>query len=96
MRGSAWKAELKKHGAPLDRGAEKFGSNLRKEALPPNATGFDWPDGDSAFSASASQVPAVRRHIENQAEHHRRVSAQEEWVRLLRRHHVAVDERSLR
>ena len=61
-----------------------------------NAPWFDWQDGYSAFSVSASQVPAVRRYIENQAEHHRRVSAREELVRLLRLHHIAVDERYLR
>ncbi len=91
MRGSAREAESKNCGAPLNRGAENRGPNLRKNSLLPNAPGFNWPDGYSAFSVSASQVPNVRRYMENQAAH-RRVSAREELVQLLRLHHVAVDE----
>jgi len=94
MRGSAWKAELKNTARPWT-GARRNSDQFFEIALPPNAPWFDWQDGYSAFSVSASQVPAVRRHIENQAEHHRRVSAREELVQLLRLHHVAVDERYL-
>jgi len=62
----------------------------------PQAPWFDWQDGYAAFSVSASQVPAVRRYIEQQAEHHRRVSAREELAALLRRHGLAFDERHIR
>jgi len=54
---------------------------------------FQWQKGYAAFSVSQSQVEGVRRYIENQAEHHRRVSFETEFVDLLKRHHVPYDER---
>ena len=40
--------------------------------------GFSWQSGYGAFSYSKSLVPAVKRYIENQKEHHRRVTFQDE------------------
>lgn len=45
--------------------------------------GFAWQQGYGAFSVSPSQVPAVRKYIENQAEHHRKQSFEEEFTALL-------------
>lgn len=54
---------------------------------------FHWQNGYGAFSIGASQVKRVRRYIEEQAEHHRARSFQEE-VRLFLRHYgVEYDER---
>ena len=39
---------------------------------------FGWQQGFGAFSYSKSLVPAVKRYIENQKEHHRHVTFQEE------------------
>ena len=39
---------------------------------------FSWQSGYGAFSYSSSLVPAVKRYIENQREHHRKVTFQEE------------------
>ena len=49
---------------------------------------FAWQTGYGAFSVSESQAPAVGRYIQNQVEHHRRQSFQEEFVALLQRHGV--------
>ncbi|HYM62794.1 MAG TPA: IS200/IS605 family transposase [Thermoanaerobaculia bacterium] len=56
---------------------------------------FTWQEGYGAFTVSASNVAAVRRYIENQAEHHRRRSFQEEYCQILEKHGVAYDERYL-
>ena len=54
---------------------------------------FYWQNGYGAFSVSQSNVEDVRRYIANQAEHHRRVSFQDEFRELLKRHGVEYDER---
>lgn len=41
---------------------------------------FAWQSGFGAFSYSKSFVPAVKQYIDNQQEHHRKVSFQDELV----------------
>ncbi len=55
---------------------------------------FRWQTGYAAFSVSRSQ-DAVRRYIDSQEEHHRRVTFEAEFVELLRLHNVPYDERTL-
>src|SRR5436305_3622248 len=40
---------------------------------------FHWRNGYGVFSVSESKVPEVRRYIENQEEHHRTISFQDEF-----------------
>ncbi|MDP7015232.1 MAG: IS200/IS605 family transposase [Pirellulaceae bacterium] len=54
---------------------------------------FYWQNGYAAFSVSESNVPDVRRYIENQREHHRKMTFQEELRALLARHGVEFDKR---
>jgi len=42
--------------------------------------GFVWQDGYGVFSVSLSQIPTVRRYIENQEDHHRTRTFREEYV----------------
>ncbi len=56
---------------------------------------FAWQEGYGAFSVSQSRVPAVRRYLENQEEHHRRWSFKQELISLLEKHGVEYDERYL-
>ncbi len=44
---------------------------------------FHWQNGYAAFSVSESNVPDVRRYIENQQEHHRTMTFQDELRALL-------------
>jgi len=44
---------------------------------------FSWQAGYGAFSYSRSQLPAVKAYIQNQREHHRHVSFQEELADIL-------------
>ena len=55
--------------------------------------GFGWQIGYGAFSVSESNVESVTAYILNQAEHHRKISYQEEIRKILKRHRVAFDER---
>lgn len=60
----------------------------------PDATErFQWQAGYGAFSVSESRIAAVREYIQNQKEHHARVSWRDEMVVLLRKHGIEMDER---
>jgi hypothetical protein len=48
-----------------------------------------------AFSVSPSRVETVRRYIARQAEHHRRMTFQEEFEELRRRHGCSFDPAAL-
>ena len=51
-------------------------------------TRFSWQEGYGAFSASASNLDAVIRYIRNQEAHHRKISFEEEYRAILRKHGV--------
>ena len=59
----------------------------------PGRSKFAWQQGYAAFSVSKSGVDGVVRYIEQQHEHHRRVTYQEEVRRFLAEHGMACDER---
>ena len=54
---------------------------------------FSWQEGFGAFSYAHSQLDAVIRYIQNQQEHHRRTTFQEEYLEFLKRFNVPHDER---
>jgi putative transposase len=54
---------------------------------------FSWQRGYGAFSVSQSHVDAVISYIENQEEHHRTITFEEEFRLILKRYRVAFDER---
>jgi REP element-mobilizing transposase RayT len=54
---------------------------------------FAWQEGYGAFSVSASQAPKTIAYINNQKEHHRRKTFEEEFIELLQRHGVEYDSR---
>ena len=53
---------------------------------------FHWQGGYAAFSVSQSNLPEVIRYIENQEEHHRRVTFQDEYRAFLKAYGVEYDE----
>lgn len=65
-----------------------------KERWPHRRT-FAWQGGYGAFSVSQSNRSNVIRYIQNQPEHHRRISYEGEFVTLLKRHAVQFDEQYL-
>lgn len=56
---------------------------------------FAWQTGYGAFTVSASNEDAVLEYINKQEQHHRRMSFEEEFVKLLRKHRVSFDEKFL-
>jgi REP element-mobilizing transposase RayT len=54
---------------------------------------FEWQAGYGAFSVSQSNAPAVMKYIREQEKHHRRMTFQEELIALLKKNHIAYDER---
>jgi putative transposase len=71
---------------------KKASSKWIKE-LDPRYRLFFWQRGYAAFSVSPSQLEAVLQYIEEQQEHHRTRTFQEEYRELLRKHGVDFDER---
>ena len=53
---------------------------------------FGWPAGYGAFTVSASRLEDVRSYIAAQQTHHHRVSFQEEFLALLKRHGLGCNE----
>ena len=68
----------------VSQAVQKLKSNSSRW-LRENGLWFGWQEGYGAFSVSASNVDAVRHYIQNQAEHHRRRSFEDEFVALLDR-----------
>ena len=54
---------------------------------------FTWQPGYAAFSVSTSIVPTVVRYIQNQAVHHKKMSFNDEFLALLKKHGLQVDPR---
>lgn len=51
-------------------------------------TGFEWQKGYGAFTVSYDRTDAIRRYIQNQKEHHRTKTFQEEYIDFLQRHGI--------
>jgi REP element-mobilizing transposase RayT len=56
---------------------------------------FAWQTGYGAFAVSYSDRDAVRQYLATQAEHHGRMTFQEEFLALLKRHEIEFDEQYL-
>jgi hypothetical protein len=69
---------------------EKLKSNTSKWAKSVRR-GFGWQQGYSAFTVSESQVERVRTYLQNQRQHHAKLSFRDELVALLEAHGVKYD-----
>jgi len=63
------------------------------KTLSPKLTKFHWQGGYGAFSVSQSNLDGVIRYIENQEEHHKRITFQDEYRAFLKQYGIAYDER---
>ena len=61
----------------------------------PQYGSFFWQGGYGDFSIGWSQLEDLTRYIDNQEQHHRAQTFQEEYLNLLRRYHLEFDERYL-
>ncbi len=75
--------QLPAHVAPAEA-AQKLKANSSRW-LGESGLWLGWQQGYGAFSVSPSNADVVRRYIQNQPEHHRRHSFEEEFVALLAR-----------
>lgn len=58
-----------------------------------NFKNFYWQNGYGAFSVNPSEIEKVIHYIDNQHEHHRNKSYEEEYVSFLKKYKVKYDER---
>ena len=56
---------------------------------------FYWQDGYGIFSVNPSEIETVVEYIENQHEHHKKRTFQEELLAFLKKYNVEYDERYL-
>jgi putative transposase len=61
----------------------------------PDHPRFGWQQGYGAFSVSRSSIEDVEAYIDRQEEHHRKLTFQDEFVALLKKHGIPYDERYL-
>jgi putative transposase len=73
----------------------KKGSSRWMKTEGPRLQGFSWQAGYAAFSVSQSNVDSVRRYIEMQEAHHRKMTFQDELRAMLRKHQLEFDEQYL-
>jgi REP element-mobilizing transposase RayT len=59
----------------------------------PEYSDFYWQSGYGAFSIGQSGIPELKRYIENQKEHHRKKTFQEEFRAFLAKYETPYDER---
>ncbi|MDR1923580.1 MAG: transposase [Planctomycetaceae bacterium] len=56
-------------------------------------TDFHWQDGYGIFSVNPSELSVVCQYIDNQAEHHKKVSFQSELLAFLKKYGIEYDEK---
>ena len=68
-------------------------SSAWAKELSPKLQKFQWQGGYGAFSVSQSALEEVIRYIENQEEHHKRITFQDEYRAFLKAYGIPYDER---
>ena len=58
----------------------------------PEFPGFHWQSGYGAFSVSQSDADTVVNYVANQESHHRKMTFQDEYRKLLERYRINYDE----
>jgi putative transposase len=52
---------------------------------------FAWQEGYGAFNVSVSNLEAVAKYVRNQRWHHRKMTFEEEFLALLKKHRIEYD-----
>ena len=73
----------------------KSSSSKWMKSKSPRCSLFAWQNGYGAFSLGQSQLPTLIRYIENQHEHHKQKSYEEELLEFLKLYEVEFDEKYL-
>ena len=56
---------------------------------------FRWQGGYAGYSVSQSKVSVVEKYIDQQKEHHKTITFQDEYVKFLREYNINFDEKHL-
>lgn len=56
---------------------------------------FAWQEGYSGYSVSQSKVETVKKYIENQENHHKQQTFEEEYIQFLKVYNIDYDEKYL-
>ena len=82
---------------PLSKALQllKGGSSKWVHDTFPECRLFGWQEKYGAFSVSMSQLDTIAQYIKGQAGHHRKMTFEEEFLTLLKKHRVAFDEKYL-
>jgi len=62
------------------------------KTMGPHYREFAWQGGYAGYSVSQSKVDVVKKYIENQKEHHRKQSFEEEYIQFLKGNGVDYNE----
>jgi putative transposase len=73
----------------------KAGSSAWIHETFPKLRNFSWQQGYGAFSIGVSQLQETIRYIEQQPEHHRTRTFQEEYLSILKKHEMPFEEKYL-
>jgi len=73
----------------------KGGASVWVHETFPEIQNFAWQEGYGAFSVSISHLDETIAYIENQKEHHRNKSFQEEYLAFLKKYGIDYDEKYL-
>ncbi len=63
------------------------------KTLSPDYKQFAWQGGYAVFSVSQSVVDSTMAYVANQAEHHKKMTFREEYIKFLKLYNVDYDER---
>lgn len=74
---------------------EKVKSHSSKwfKTLDPSLQKFYWQDGYGAFSVNPAEVDVVIAYIQNQHQHHRKKTFEDEYLAFLTKYRINYDER---
>ncbi len=65
------------------------------KTLDPKLSNFYWQDGYGAFSVSPNRIDTVIKYVQNQREHHKKISFKDEYRNLLKTYDVEYNEEYL-
>jgi putative transposase len=71
---------------------QKLKANSSRWMNTEHVRGFEWQLGYAAFSVSISHTNALIKYINQQPEHHKRISLDEELEKILRKHGLSLSE----
>ena len=85
----------KKHSSMSVLETLKKDSSKFVKTLAPGLESFHWQAGYGLFGVSPSHIQPLQKYIQNQEEHHKAETFQEEFLRILRKYGAEFDERYL-